>query len=288
MQNTPADVFDGDRAFSLLCAQAQMGPRYPGSEAHKRLIEFIKSEFGLYSQNVSTQPFEITLQGKTTPCENILGSIKGSSSTRRILLGTHFDTRPIADRDEDPLLQKLPIPGANDGGSGTAAMLEIARILSKTPPPRDVIFAFFDAEDVGNLDDNNFYQGSSFFSLHMGEFVPSEVLILDMVGGVDLNLDMELNSLIYQPLFGLRTRDMLMKLLAIARRMAYNQFYRRKRNKFKYIECDHIPFLRLMIPAYILIDIDYPQWHTHRDLPEFCSPVSLKAVGDVVLEYIRS
>lgn len=279
-------IFDEKRAFNLLCEQTLFGPRYPGSPAHILLIEYIKDEFGRYFPEVCTQPFEIMLYGKMTSCQNILGRIRGTSSGKKILLGTHFDTRPIADREEDQELRKMPILGANDGGSGTAVMLEIARILSKIPPPGDVIFAFFDAEDVGYLDGNYFYRGSEFFSFHMGDFLPDEVLILDMVGGKNMNLDIELNSLLYEPLYELRTRDIMKKLFTIARRFSYPQFYRNKINKFKYIECDHIPFLQMMIPAYILIDIDYPQWHTHKDLPEFCAPESLKAVGDVVLEYI--
>ena len=284
--NSTGNFFDAQRAFGLIYTQTGFGPRYPGSAGHPLVVEFIRSELGRYAGDIYIQPFEITLFERKTLCENILGVIKGLEPGRKILLGTHYDTRPIADREWKTALKNKPIPGANDGGSGTAVMLELARILSVSPPPRDVIFAFFDAEDVGHLDNNTFYNGSLFFSKHMGAYTPDEVIILDMVGGRNLNLDVELNSLIYDPVYSLKTRAMLIKLLQIAHRYSYHQFYADKREKYKYIECDHIPFLHQLIPAYILIDIDYPQWHTQRDLPEFCSPESLKAVGDVVLEYI--
>lgn len=278
--------FNETRAFTLLCAQAGLGPRYPGVKGHEQVIELITNELGSYCPDVTPDPFTITLKGSRTQCRNILGRVKGDRGGKRILIGTHFDTRPIADRETDPILAKMPIPGANDGGSGTAVMIEIARVLSLASPPGDVIFAFFDAEDVGHLDKNNFYRGSAHFVRNMGDFKPDEVLILDMVGGKGMCLDVELNCFAFDSLYRLGVKDMFLKLIRIARRYDYSQIYGMKREKLKYIECDHIPFLQAKIPSYILIDIDYPQWHTHQDIPAHCSPASLRAVGDVVLEYI--
>jgi glutaminyl-peptide cyclotransferase len=279
-------VFDEKRAFELLLAQVGMGHRYPGSSGHGKLIEFIKEELSPYATQCRTQLFEVPLLGNRVMCQNVLGLVEGTvAAGKKILIGTHFDTRLIADRDPNPEQRKQPILGANDGASGTASMLEIARVLSLKPPPCTVIFAFFDAEDVGDLDGNEFYRGSWFFSHHMGDLVPDEVIILDMVGSRDFCLDIDLNQLYYHH-YGLKSLDMILSLIVIARRLSYSQFYRNKKSKFRYIGCDHIPFLQMLIPACIIIDLDYPQWHTQEDLPEFCSPLTLKAVGDVVLEYI--
>jgi glutaminyl-peptide cyclotransferase len=279
-------VFDEKRAFELLLRQVDLGHRYPGSAGHGELIEFIKHELDAFATDCRAQLFEVPLQAKMVQCQNVLGLVNGAAADRKILVGTHFDTRLIADRDPDREQRKKPILGANDGASGTAVMLEMARLFSLKPPPCNVIFAFFDAEDVGNIDGNEFYRGSSFFSQHMGDLIPDEVIILDMVGSRNFCMDIDLNLLYYRSFYGLKSLDMILSLIHIARRFSYTQFYGHKKNKFKYIGCDHIPFLQMLIPACIVIDIDYPQWHTQKDLPEFCSPVSLKAVGDVVMEYI--
>ncbi len=278
--------FDGQRSLDIIIAQTSFGPRYPGSPGHRMLLDYIKRELMPYCDDGRTQPFQVPLNGAPAPCENILGLVRGTSPGKRLLVGTHFDTRLIADNEKDPLLYLTPIPGANDGGSGTAVMLEMARILREQPPPRDVIFAFFDAEDVGSIEGNEFYEGSLYFSCHMGDYRPDEVIILDMVGGEHLCLDMDLNSLYYDYYYDMANRELLLKLLAYAHRYEYSQFYGDKRNKFKYIGCDHIPFLQKFIDTAILIDIDYPQWHTQRDLPRHCSAESLKVIGDVVLSYV--
>jgi glutaminyl-peptide cyclotransferase len=282
----PPALFKSSRAFDMLCAQVAFGPRYPGSPGHRLLLDYIKREFSLYGDDGRTQPFEVPLLGAPAPCENLLGLIKGSSPGRRILIGTHFDTRLIADNEKDPLLYLTPIPGANDGGSGTAVMLEMARILKEKKPPRDVVFAFFDAEDVGRMDGNEFFEGSLYFSQHMGDYRPDEVIILDMVGGQRMCLDVDLNALYFDMYYRMTNREILLKLHAHARRRGHKQFYGPKAEKFKYIGCDHVPFLQNLIPTCVLIDIDYPQWHTQRDLPIHCSADSLQAVGDVVLDYI--
>ncbi|MDQ7821472.1 MAG: M28 family peptidase [Candidatus Eremiobacteraeota bacterium] len=278
--------FDEQRAFRLICTQASMGPRPPGCGAHRTLIEFIKQELGKYAPDSRTQPFEVILGGEKVPCENVLGLFKSHSPHRKILIGTHFDTRLTADNERDAAEQAKPIIGANDGGSGTAVMLELARLFSLRPPPCDIVLAFFDAEDVGNIDGNDFYMGSLYFSRHMGDFRPDEVIILDMVGGKCMSLDIDMNGLYYDQCYNLGWKAMLQKFVIISKTLSYRQLAAPKKRKFKYIGCDHIPFLQVLIPAFILIDIDYPQWHTHKDLPEHCSPDSLKAIGHILLEYI--
>ncbi|MHC9542332.1 MAG: M28 family peptidase [Vulcanimicrobiota bacterium] len=280
--------FNEIEAFRLLFAQVELGPRYPGSAGHRALIDFISCELSRYVSDGRCQPFEVTLQKKQVQCINILGRVKGTDSSRKVLVGTHFDTRLIADREADPGKRAIPIPGANDGASGTAIMLEYARLMNDIPPPCDVILAFFDAEDVGDLDGNSFYEGSKYFSQNMGDLLPDEAIILDMVGGSTMCLDIDMNALFYNSVYGLPTKELLLRLYSLAHEFRYREFFCMKPGKFKYIGCDHIPLLEKMIPACVLIDIDYPEWHTGEDRPIRCSPRSLKAVGDVVLHYIYS
>jgi hypothetical protein len=286
MVSVPA--FNEIEAFRLLTEQVGLGPRYPGSSGHRELHRLISQELSRHVSDGRCQPFEVTLQGRRVRCMNILGIVKGTDSSRRVLIGTHFDTRLIADREDDPLKRAIPIPGANDGGSGTAIMLEYARLMTQSPPPCDVILAFFDAEDVGDLDDNTFYEGSKYFAAHMGDLIPDEAIILDMVGGFNMCLDIDLNALYYYSVYGLQSKELMLRLYTIAHALNYREFFGMKPNKLKYIGCDHIPFLEKMIPACVLIDIDYPEWHTGDDLPIRCSPRSLKAAGDVVLHYLYS
>ncbi len=281
-------MFNEIEAFRLLSAQVELGPRYPGSVGHRALLDFISHELSRYVSDGRFQPFEVTLQKEKVQCVNILGVVKGVASSRKVLVGTHFDTRLIADREIDPKKREIPIPGANDGASGTAIMLEYARLMYHTPPPCDVIFAFFDAEDVGDLDGNSFYEGSKYFAGHMGDLIPDEAIILDMVGGANMCLDIDLNSLFYYSLYGLPTKELLLRIYTLAHTFRYSEFFGMKANKFKYIGCDHIPLLEKMIPTCVLIDIDYPEWHTGEDRPIRCSPRSLKAVGEVVLHYLYS
>jgi Zn-dependent M28 family amino/carboxypeptidase len=278
-------VFDGGRAFSLIQRQTSLGPRAPGTEGHRLVRELIAKELGRYCADVRRIPFILDrLLASPVSCCNISARFKGAASgPRSLLIGTHFDTRWVADRETTYEKQYTPIPGANDGGSGTAVLLELARLFAAAAPPLDVTLAFFDAEDVGDLEGYSFYEGSSYYASRMGADVPDEVLILDMVGGKEFNPDFDLNSL-----YGFEGETPFERLLRTAAFLGYREFFREKPSKYKCIGCDHIPFIERGIPSGVLIDIDYPQWHTQDDTPLHCSIETLEMVGQVTAAYAYS
>ena len=233
---------------------------------------------------VFRQEFMVTLNGRRVSCSNLIGLLESRAVKKSgaLLLGTHFDTRPIADREQDILKSKTPIPGANDGGSGTAVLLHLLDQISSESFSRDILFVFFDAEDVGDLDGNRFAMGSRYFADHPHPVSPEEVIIVDMVGGRDMIMNIDAH--IYHHRASLRLTGHILKL---AERLNLVPFKRTKQDKNRYIVCDHIPFLLKGIPSCVLIDIDYPEWHTHRDLPDAMSPESLVIIEDLLLSYLK-
>jgi glutaminyl-peptide cyclotransferase len=195
-----------------------------------------------------------------------------------LLIGTHYDTRLIADRELDERLKSIPIPGANDGGSGSAIQIELARILKENKAPVTTTLAWFDGEDLGGISDLDYAVGSKYFTDNMPCEKPDEVIILDMVAGMNMHLNIDGNSLRTQG-----ARKILTSLFDIGRRLELEPWFNNNPN---WIFCDHIPFIDIGIPAVLLIDINYPQWHTQSDLPRFCSSSSLYSVGQVLVEYI--
>lgn len=223
------------------------------------------------------QPFNLTLNGREVQCANICGFIEGYNRGYTVLYGSHFDTRLIADNEKDEKLRGKPIPGVNDGTSGVAVLLELARVLKNVKPLANIVFVFFDAEDVGNIEGYEFGMGAKFYA-KQGEVIPDSVVVLDMVGGKGLCLNIDLNSMISE-----KANKLYSDIFHIGRRLDYPCF---KNNKINMIIGDHYPFVQKNIPAVILIDIDYPEWHTHRDTINACCKESLGYIGDVLFRYM--
>jgi Zn-dependent M28 family amino/carboxypeptidase len=161
-------------------------------------------------------------------------------------------------------------------------LLYLAGRLADAPLRREVQLAFFDAEDVGDIDGNEFSMGARYLADHPVGQRPSEVVALDMVGGRDMILDRDGHATRHPPTLAL-TRE----LFRIGAELALPAFTRSKPHQWKYIISDHFPFLRKGIPSAILIDIDYPPWHTHGDVPAAMDGGSLAAVLQVVATYIE-
>ena len=199
-------------------------------------------------------------------------------STSRILFGAHWDTRPVADSEEDESLRVLPVPGANDGASGVAVLLEVATALATVPPEVGVDLVLFDGEDAGiHEQPETFALGSARFVEDHPTYRPALVVILDMVGKRGLKIPKEQYSVagaapVVERVWQLG-RDLGLTVLADTLGPP--------------VYDDHIAFLRAGIPAIDLIDLDDPHWHTTRDLPENCAPESLDEVGRLVLEIVR-
>ncbi|MCU0638325.1 MAG: M28 family peptidase [Candidatus Krumholzibacteria bacterium] len=274
-----APAFDGESAYAFLREQCDMGARYPGSTGHLRLRRYIVEKLGEFGASVSLQPFEGVLStGDTLRLVNIIGNFNVGAS-KRIMLAAHYDTRPVADMDPDPANRLTPIIGANDGASGVAVLLEIARAIGGAKPPVGVDVVFLDGEDYGESGRPwDFCLGSAWFANNLKGYRPAAAIIVDMVGDSDLKIPREGYS-------SAASGRLVDELFGIAARLGVKQFANEPGHT---IIDDHLPFIRAGIEAADLIDFDYPYWHTVADTPDKCSPASLEAVGRVLLEYIRS
>lgn len=272
------------KLYELVEWQASFGPRYPGSEAHRQFTDQLEKHFKPYFSEFYKQEFEIILRGNVTKCTNLIGVIKGHSreAEKPLLIGTHFDTRLLADNERDDSLRHKPIIGANDGGSGTAILLALAPELAGNKFMRDIYCVLFDAEDVGNIGGYDFAMGARYFVNHPLPQLPGEVLILDMVGGKNMVLNIDLHLFSHK-----KSLDLARYVIGLGVKRGFAPFIQNKPHQHTHIVCDHIPFLKKGIPSFVLIDIDYPEWHTHADLPQAMDKQSLSMITHVLVDYLN-
>jgi Zn-dependent M28 family amino/carboxypeptidase len=257
--------FDGERAYTDVQTQVAFGPRIPGSEGHAKIQAWMREELVKAGWQVEAQESEALGH----PIQNIVA--KRGDESPQIIIGAHYDTRMFADNDPDPANHSLPVPGANDGASGVAVLLELARTLPQDTVP--VWLVFFDAEDNGRIDGWDWILGSTEF-VKNNPLQPQAVVIVDMIGDADLNIYKEKNS----------NAELTDEIWEIAQELGYESVFI---PEYKYsILDDHTPFLRAGIPAIDIIDFDYPYWHTLQDVPENVSAASLKAVGETLHTWV--
>ena len=268
-------AFDGERAFADLTAQCALGVRPPGSPGHASCLELIQKRLAPNVDKVVLQPFTYTDPARhvTLHLTNVIGIINPNAA-KKVMLFTHWDTRPTADMDLDHKNQ--PIMGADDGASGTAAQLELARVFHAQRPTVGVILLFVDGEDWGPGEDK-MYLGARYFAAHPGIYKPNYAILLDMIGKKDVTIYREGRSQDWQP-------ELNDKVWKAAADLGYGANFP---DSVKYtIGDDHVPFHDAGIPAIDLIDFDYAYWHTLGDTADKCSPQSLKAVGDVMAKVV--
>ena len=266
--------FDGNRAFEMLERQCRFGPRVPGTPAHRQARDDLVAILRQYTNRVKLQPFEADIRGEKLPMSNIIAHF-GPDETPQWLLAAHWDSRPTADQDPEPANRSQPILGANDGASGVAVLLEIARILHDSPPSVSIQIVLFDGEDYGPGVDAMFL-GSRYFAEHLGTAKAKHGILLDMVGDQQLNLPIEQNSYEAAP-------QLVKYIWDTARSLGFAAFEQRLGYR---ISDDHLPLIQAGIPTVDIIDFDYPYWHTLADTPDKCSPASLMTVGQVLLSVI--
>ncbi len=251
-------TFDGQAAYAHVQAQCDLGPRPTGSAANRAAGDAIISYLEAQGWEVWTEEFTY----HDTPVRNIVGQ---AGEGPVIILGAHYDTRRSADQ-EDPT---VPVLGANDGASGVAVLLELARVLDRDRLSHQVWLAFFDAEDNGRLDGWEWCVGSSYMAAHL-EVTPEAVVVVDMVGDADQQFYFEGNS----------DLALQQELWEIAATMGYTETFVPTLRWTMYD--DHVPFVQRGILAADIIDFDYPYWHTTQDTPDRVSPESLERVGRVL------
>jgi hypothetical protein len=307
---TKPPAFDGERAFALLKKQCDFGVRPLGSDAHEKLKDYLIAEMKKYADETVTQEFKY----RGMPVTNVIGVFYPAGakepSQSPVLLMAHWDTRPIADgpfssemRSGKPFQygpngwnRTAPIMGANDGASGVAVLLELARLFKEKKPTVGVLLLLDDGEDYGDFRANNnqgdgVVLGARYFATHFRENKrafghPNYGVLLDMIGGKNLILPREEFSQQYAP----GTNE---KVFEIAKSLGYGDVF--QRSATQQVDDDHIPLNQAGIPTIDLIHplpysefekTGYVYWHTLQDTPDKCSAKSLKIVGETMAEVI--
>lgn len=278
--------FDGNSAFNWLEKQCEFGPRNPGSKGYFDCKDFLIQNLKDFSDTVFTQNFTYTelRENNTYDLSNIIAEFKVNSE-KHILLGAHWDTRPWADKDLNPSNRFTPIIGANDGASGVAVLMELAKMFNSNPPPINVTLVLFDGEDMGVEGiPNSYAKGSQYFAKNLPIPKPDYGIVLDLIGDRILEIPIERNSYRVAPNLVDELWDLAekLKLPAFQNRLGYD------------IYDDHVPLWEFAgIPTIDLIDFNYPNqrvnyWHTLNDVPQNCSSESLEQVGQLLSTYIYS
>lgn len=291
-------AFDADSAYSFTAAQCNFGPRTMNSEAHEKCGEWIIGKFRSYGLTVTTQKADLKgYDGTILKSTNIIASYNPDASTR-ILICAHWDSRPWADNDPDSLNHKTPVMAANDGASGVAVMLELARLVSKDSTLSiGVDFVCFDAEDWGvpqwseaDYDGDSWALGAQYWAekAHSEGYTARFGILLDMVGGA--------GATFYREAFSQKYASAIVdKVWAAAKVAGYSSFFPEADGGM--ITDDHVPVNEKaniptvdIIPFYANCEQSSfgPTWHTINDTMENIDRNTLKAVGQTVIQVLFS
>lgn len=268
--------FDQDRAFRDLVKQCDFGPRVPNTRAHARCADWLVAQLRPLADSVTRQQFTAEVDGERLRLTNLIATFNPKGKDH-VLLCAHWDSRPRAERDRDPAKRSQPILGANDGASGVAVLLELARVFKARPPKQKVTLVLFDGEDYGTTIDTMFL-GSRYFAQRYSEPAPNWAVLLDMVGDKHLRLPQERISLQRAP-------AVVKRLWDAAQRAGSTAFTPKPGPS---VLDDHVELLDRGIPCINIIDFTYPHWHTSADTPDKCSAESLGQVGRAVLEALEN
>lgn len=270
---TAEPAFDGERAYEDVKYQVDLGPRIPGTEGHAAVVDWMVAELIAAGWTAKVQEGEYL----GNPIRNVVAKRADTPGAAWIILGAHFDSRSHADQDPDPARQADPVPGANDGASGVAVLLELARVLP-ADLDKNVWLVFFDAEDDGRIDGKEWIMGSTFFVEQLtadeNAPLPNAAVIVDMIGDANLNVYFEMNS----------DPALSEEIWGVAASLGYSDAIIPV-PRHRMLD-DHIPFKNAGIPAVDMIDFDYPYWHTVEDTADKVSAQSLTIIGDTLLKWL--
>ena len=287
----PASVpaFDADSAYAYVGRQVAFGPRLPGSPAQVKCAAWMESMLKKVCDTVYKQDVHVTGgDGKSLPCINLIGVIN-PHATRRILLLTHWDSRPWADQDAKD--KNAPVMAADDGGSGVGVLIEVANMLKAhgLPASIGVDILFTDVEDYGRSEwgEDSYCLGTQYWANHphVAGYKAEFGILLDMVGAHDARFPMEASSTIY-------AGDVQQQVWHAAADAGFASY-------FPYapgaeITDDHVPVNKIIgIKTIDIINLTAdpehpfaPHWHTRADVMDVIDKNTLKAVGQTLLQVI--
>lgn len=290
-ERIPTPIFNADSAYDFIQTQVDFGPRVPNTKEHTACAEWLVKKLDSYGAKTMVQEGEVTaFNGDKLQIKNILAQFN-PEKTSRLLLFSHWDTRPVADKDKSR--QGEPIDGANDGGSGVGVLLEIARQFNLQETKLGVDIIFFDAEDYGTFEGSmnrgakdDWCLGSQYWGNNppIANYRPRFGILLDMVGETNAQYPKEYFSTYH-------AGNIVNKVWNTARNIGYSNYF--INTKIGQITDDH-RYVNILanIPS-----IDIIGWntttntfgdyhHTHKDNMEGIDKNSLKAVGQTVMEVV--
>jgi glutaminyl-peptide cyclotransferase len=275
-------AFDADRAMGYLKSVCAIGPRMSGTAGMTKQQELLKKHFDDLGGKVELQKFTARQLSRNEPVEmaNLIVSWYPERQ-RRIMLCSHYDTRPIADQEPNPRRWQDPFVSANDGGSGVALLMELAHAMKDLKTEVGVDFVFFDGEEyVFDRQDRYFFGSDNFAAQYRKRKAKTEyvaAVLLDMIGGKDPHFPVETNS-------WFQAAPLVKELWTTAQQVGCPAFEWREGPT---VEDDHVALNRGGIPAIDVIDFSYKHWHRLSDQPENCSGDSLGQVAKVLSVWLQ-
>jgi glutaminyl-peptide cyclotransferase len=285
VKKVPTPDFNADSAYAYVKAQVDFGPRVPGSTAHAKCADYLVAKLKAAGFDVIIQTGTIqTFDKKQFTLKNIIASYN-SNAQSRVLISSHWDTRPWA--DEDTKDKDKAFDGANDGASGVGVALEIAKQVSTNPPTAGVDIILFDLEDYGTSgQEESWCLGSQYWAknLHKPNYFANFGILLDMVGGANAIFPKEGNSVDL-------ASSSVDKVWKAANDIGYSNYFVPQTKDFVGVD-DHIFVNKAGVPCIDIIEYnqvsggfgDYH--HTHQDNMSLIDKNTLKAVGQTLLEVI--
>ncbi len=284
--NNITNINDGYKMISLIEKQLSYGPRYLSASGHENIQKFIIAEMKALEIETKIQTWQHTSpSGQKYELKNIIGRLY-PTNTKRIILAAHYDSKKIADMDMN--YPDQPVPGANDSASGVAVLLELARTLtsSDNSPKVGIDIVFFDGEEGEENLGGDYINwepiGSTYFAENLydtyGNNRPILGIVIDMVCDKNLKIFRDESSIKNAP-------EQLGNFWNIAKNIDSNAFGNHIRTE---IRDDHTPMNQNGIPSFLIIDFEYPPWHTTNDTLDKCSPKSLETVANAVFNYLYS
>ncbi len=281
-------VFNQDSAYAFIEKQLSFGTRVPGSDGHKACKEWMVNKFKSYDGDVIEQGFTAKIYtGESLESTNIIAQFNPDHKDR-IILSAHWDSRFVAEQDKDDNLKDKPIPGADDGASGTAVLIEIARQIQSNPIDYGIDIILWDAEDQGtNTSQESWCIGSQYWSRnkHVKKYRPHYGINLDMIGVKDPRFSKDAVSMEH-------AGQVMDKVWKLAQKMGYAKMFVDEETPG--LVDDHL-FVNTLAGVPMIDIINRPHnsktgfmhaWHTHDDDISIIDKRSLRVVGQVVTAVI--
>jgi hypothetical protein len=264
--STPA--FDGNKAFEHLKNIVAIGPRPAGSAGAQKTRDYIRQQLSALGLTVNEQSFDATTPAGVVKMVNVSATIPGQGSARLIIAG-HYDTKRF---------DEFRFVGANDAGSSTAFLIELARVLKARSNAVTIELLFLDGEEaIGDWE-----TGTTFGSRHYVQAARASGSLAQIRAMILVDMIAEKN-----PVYKRETRStpwLVDAIWSAARKLNHPEFS----DEMLAVDDDHLPFLAAGIPAVDIIDLDYPEWHKEGDTLDKVSSHGLQVVGDVLLAALPS